>query len=125
MAGDPLLHAVCHCNNCKRRTGSAFGLSAYFADTNVVRVTGPTAIYEVDNKEFGNRQQRHFCPGCGTTLFWKISTLPNLTGIAGGCFVEQPLPEPTHTVSNHGKCAWLELPSHWKTALAASEWPPK
>ena len=26
VEGEPAIHAVCHCDNCKRRTGSAFGI---------------------------------------------------------------------------------------------------
>ena len=32
VEGEPDLNALCHCTNCKKRTGSAFGWSAYFAD---------------------------------------------------------------------------------------------
>jgi hypothetical protein len=42
-------------------------------------------------------QPRWFCGDCGTTLFWKVDALPDLTGIAGGCFVETPLGEPSFT----------------------------
>ena len=35
VEGLPWLHAVCHCDNCKRRTGSAFGVSAYFEDDQI------------------------------------------------------------------------------------------
>lgn len=28
VSGEPVFHCVCHCDNCKRRTGSAFGVSA-------------------------------------------------------------------------------------------------
>ena len=38
----PTMHGVCHCTNCKRRTGSAFGISAYFDKSAVVASTdGP------------------------------------------------------------------------------------
>jgi hypothetical protein len=36
---------VCHCTNCKRRTGSAFGISTYFAKDAVVRQEGDTKVY--------------------------------------------------------------------------------
>jgi hypothetical protein len=117
VKADPVVHAVCHCGDCKKRTGSAFGISAYFANTSIVNRTGTPKVYSVDNKEYKNRQQRHFCGDCGTTLFWTVSTLPELTGVAGGCFVDDPLPEPAYTVSNDGKCAWLQLPTHWKTSI--------
>jgi len=88
VEGDPKLHVVCHCNNCKKRTGSAFGVSAYFLDTQVISKSGNTDIYEISNEE--TQQKRHFCKSCGTTLYWKITkfdAIPNIevmTGIAGG-----------------------------------------
>ena len=90
VEGEPVLNAICHCSNCKRRTGSAFGWSAYFADG----ADGP------DGRLRPLRDRG-----------------PSRTGIAGGCFTDPPLPEPTVTVSNNGRCAWLGLPSEWRTSL--------
>lgn len=110
---DPKIHAVCHCDNCKSRTGSAFGISAYFMDSHVIDKQGETVTYEIDTAQ--TRQTRHFCSKCGTTLFWKISRFTGLldlsamTGIAGGCFVDNPLPAPTISVNNAKQCAWLQL----------------
>lgn len=115
VEGDPTIHLVCHCDNCKQRTGSAFGVSAYFRDTQVRGKSGTTEIYEIETTE--TKQERYFCRFCGTTLYWKIYRFPGMpdpasfTGIAGGCFVDNPLPEPTLTANNKGKCAWLELPN--------------
>jgi hypothetical protein len=43
--------------------------------------------------------------------------MAGLTGVAGGCFIDVPLPEPSVTASNGERCAWLELPKHWATSL--------
>ena len=96
-----MLNAICHCDNCKRRTGSAFGWSVYFADHQVLGRSGELRCYEINS-----RQQRWFCAGCGTTLYWKVDRRPGQTGIAGGCFVE-PLPAPMRSVVNEGRAAWL------------------
>ena len=111
--GDPVLNAVCHCGNCKRRTGSAFGWSAYFPDARVKAPSGDLRLYELT----GGRQQRWFCAACGSTLLWKVAWRRSETGIAGGCFTEAPLPDPSVTVSNDGRCAWLGLPAGWRTSL--------
>lgn len=113
VVGEPAINALCHCRNCKARTGSAFGWSSYFDDDRVVRVEGDFASYEVS----ANRQLRSFCRHCGTTLFWKVSWIAGRTGIAGGCFTDVPLAEPSTTVSNDWRCAWLELPRSWATSL--------
>lgn len=101
VAGAPVMNAICHCDNCKRRTGSAFGWSVYVVDEQVIGQSGALGCYEIPARE----QRRWFCTVCGTTLFWKIDSQPGRTGIAGGCFVE-PLPAPTRSVVNQGRLAW-------------------
>jgi hypothetical protein len=114
VEGEPRINAICHCRNCKKRTGSAFGWSSYFADGQVVGKSGEARLYEIAGKR---QQQRWFCAKCGTTLFWKISYWPDSTGIAGGCFADDPLEPPTVTVSNDDRCAWVALPAEWRTSL--------
>ena len=70
VEGEPELNALCHCANCKKRTGSAFGWSAYFADGRVVGRSGDFRVYEIAG---AHPQQRWFCAACGSTLFWKAA----------------------------------------------------
>ena len=111
----PAMHGVCHCTNCKRRTGSAFGISAYFDRTAVVTCGGETSTYAFHHEAQDHDQERHFCALCGTTLYWFVSTLPETIGIAGGCFAEEGLSEPTYSVSERTKESWVGLPGHWQT----------
>ena len=119
VRGEPAINALCHCRNCQRRTGSAFGWSAYFRDDQVMATTGAFRTYSIlEEINVGEKsQERVFCGTCGTTLFWRARDFEGLTGIAGGCFTETPLPEPTMTVANETRCAWLELPAAWKTGF--------
>jgi hypothetical protein len=50
--------------------------------------------------------------------------MPAHTGIAGGCFTETPLPAPSLTVSNDGRCAWLRPPVSRARAAGVAEPPP-
>lgn len=112
--GEPIVNAICHCTNCKKRTGSAFGWSSYFRDSQVVRRSGDLTLYELYGE---NPQQRWFCSGCGSTLFWTAAGFPGLTGIAGGCFADMPLSAPSLTVSNESRCLWVSLPNDWQTSF--------
>ena len=112
VAGEPAMNAICHCNSCKRRTGSAFGWSVYFADAQVLRKTGDLKIYAIATPAQANRS---FCSNCGSTLFWTADIMPGYTGVAAGCFAEIPLPPPTISASHDGRCAWLSLPADWLT----------
>jgi hypothetical protein len=51
-------------------------------------------------------------------LFWKLAfALPDQTGIAGGCFADNPLEAPSLTGNNEGRCVWVGLPDGWRTSL--------
>jgi hypothetical protein len=117
VEGEPQMHGLCHCTNCKRRTGSAFGISAYFQKSTVREQRGEMSVYAFRHAAQGHDQARHFCSRCGTTLFWTVSTLPDLIGIAGGCFADDGLPAPSYSVTHGKKEAWLGLPPGWKTQV--------
>jgi hypothetical protein len=123
VKGEPALNGLCHCRDCQRRTGSAFGWSVYFPNENVTATLGAFRTYSPAGKAPGSPQaatgnedweERVFCGKCGTTLSWRSAEFAGLTGIAGGCFTA-PLPEPTLTVANDTRCGWLTLPAGWKT----------
>jgi hypothetical protein len=116
VVGEPVAHAVCHCDNCKRRTGSAFGVSAYFRKQDVLSVTGETSIYAFHNPARNEDQERYFCKRCGTTLYWHVSTHPDFVGIAAGCFADDPVGEPSMMASPAKKVPWVTLPEHWQVA---------
>jgi hypothetical protein len=115
VEGEPTINGICHCRNCKKRTGSAFGWSAYFADAQILRKAGNFKAYVIGGEK---AQQRWFCAHCGSTLFWKLAfALPDQTGIAGGCFADNPLEAPSLTGNNEGRCVWVGLPDGWRTSL--------
>lgn len=109
LSDDPVLNALCHCADCKRRTGSAFGWQAYFLEGHVGAQKGNAAPRAVPVAE---PQIRHFCPECGTTVWWTSGTAPGLVGVAAGT-IEPALDQPIATYSDDGRCSWLELPANW------------
>jgi hypothetical protein len=113
VEGEPVLNAICHCDNCKRRTGSAFGWSAYFPDEAIVSSRGTLARYELPHMS----AERFFCTACGTTLYWRSTAfMPGHTGIAGGCFTETPLPAPAFSANDAKRCVWFALPQAWMSS---------
>jgi hypothetical protein len=83
----------------------------YFADDAVVARRGELARFE---PSYAARPTRYFCAACGTTLCWTSEVfMPGHTGVAGGCFTQAPMGEPTVTASDEKRCAWLGLPQTW------------
>jgi hypothetical protein len=117
VASPPFLHGICHCVNCKQRTGSAFGISMYFRRGDLVSIDGESRIYEFHHPAQNHDQQRHFCARCGTTLFWYQSTRPDWIGVAGGCFGDLPFGAPNVSVTHGKRFDWVGLPDGWQLHL--------
>ena len=113
LEGEPTMNGLCHCANCKKRTGSAFGWSVYFADVQIAGRSGDLVMYQPRS---ATPQTRWFCARCGTTLYWKSDFMPTHTGVAGGCLADQDIPPPTFQASIGGRCLWVGLPDSWPTA---------
>jgi Uncharacterized conserved protein len=105
--GKPVKVSVCHCTACQRRTGAPFGVAAFFADE-ALSFTGDAGIYArtADN---GHDVVHHFCPRCGSTVFWKPSRMPGLTAVATGAFADPAFDAPIQQVFVSSRHLWLEL----------------
>ena len=117
---EPVISGICHCDNCKKRTGSAFGLSTYFSKIHTTILSDLTP-YHVDAET--GKQTRYFCPTCGTTLYWTTAMMPNHIGIAGGCFTQTPLETPTFISAKDNQCAWLHYLPNINKPLTAEDIP--
>ena len=57
-SGDPYRTGICHCLDCRKHSGSLFGVFAIFP-ADAVTIDGTTHEYV----------GRHFCPRCGSSVF--------------------------------------------------------
>jgi len=83
LSGAPSLQAICACRNCRARTGSAFGLSAYYDRSQVEQTRGVPTVYRSLSAK-GRALDFRFCPTCGTSVWWEAEFLPDKIGVAGG-----------------------------------------
>ena len=103
--GDPVRNSVCHCLDCKRRTGGAFSWNATFAEDQVT-IGGESASYSRTSDE-GFWARHHFCPTCGTSPFYAIERRPGMISIPVGAFADPDFPAPTVEVYGERRCPWL------------------
>lgn len=108
-AGDPRKVSLCHCEQCQRRTGSAFSVAVFYARDQVT-VRGETARY-VRPSASGFAVDFHFCPACGSNLFWYPERMPALIGVAMGGFADRDFAMPEQAVWAAEGHRWVSLPA--------------
>jgi hypothetical protein len=106
--GDPSRVVVCHCTECQRRTGSVFGVGAYYS-LDRVQVSGAATLFR-RSSDSGRYLNLNFCPSCGTTLYWELEAYPDMLGVAAGAFADPALPAPVRVVWTQHRYNWVGLP---------------
>ncbi len=107
---DPDIVGVCNCIECQRRTGSAFAYAAMFRRDKVT-ISGVKKDWTRDTAA-GRKLTNHFCPDCGTTVYWSPEMRPDHHGVAIGCLTTE-VPQPTTAIYVSEKVSWLEFPEDW------------
>ncbi|KDR72261.1 hypothetical protein GALMADRAFT_74028 [Galerina marginata CBS 339.88] len=71
VTGDPLTFRVCHCQNCRKATGSAFMTNVFFNKDNVCITEGEEMLGTYPDQETWNGAtlNRLFCSSCGSNVF--------------------------------------------------------
>jgi hypothetical protein len=110
VAGDPFAVSICNCLACQRRTGSAFGMQAGFK-SDQVNVTGRYSDYTRASDEADRKEHVfHFCPDCGSQVFYTEPTEPDLTVVSIGSFADPSFPAPTESGYDSRRHPWIGLP---------------
>lgn len=107
LTGDPDVVVACHCLECQRRTGSVFGVGAYFP---LARVTssGPYRTYSRQGTS-GHALHFHFCERCGSTVFWHLDVRPQHVGVAVGALGDPGFRLPVRSVWEETRHSWVEF----------------
>ncbi len=109
---DPEFVIVCNCKACQKRTGSPFGEAGYFKQ-DTLTISGPVTQWS-RKAESGRDVTTHFCPTCGTTLYWTLEMRPGMMGVAAGGF-DTDLPTPIRAIWTDKKHGWVTFPENWET----------
>ena len=105
LAGDPEYVSSCACQACQRRTGSAFGVTAFFTEDQVVGQWGEASVFERLGGS-GKPLFFRFCPSCGSTVWWEALARPGRLAVAAGAFADKDVPAPQRLI-------WAEYGADW------------
>lgn len=103
--GEPAKVSLCHCLDCQRRTGSTYGVAAFFKRSDVT-AEGEDRIF-TRASDSGSSVEHHFCPRCGSTVFWYPQRMPDLIGVGVGSFADPAFPAPSQAVFSRSRHPWV------------------
>ena len=109
LEGKPARISMCHCLECQRRTGAVLSNQARFRREQVT-IAGPSTAW-TRIAESGNAITFHFCPTCGSTVYWEGEGFPGLIAVAVGCLADPAFPPPGISVWEEQRHPWVQLPA--------------
>jgi len=97
--------SYCHCEDCRRHTGSAFNIVIGVASKNV-KLTGAEPASFTKVADSGRMITRHFCACCGSPVFGSSPSNPTKIYIKAGV-----LDDPTKVKAS--RQSWLACAVDW------------
>jgi len=77
-----------------------------------VRVTGRFSDYARTSDEADRKEHVfHFCPDCGSQVFYTEPTEPDLVVVSVGAFADPAFPPPTESGYDSRRHPWVRLPA--------------
>ena len=99
---DPARISLCQCYECQRRTGSVFSVQARLpVDQVTIEGQSTTWTFPSDSGKpvtfrscDSGGATYHFCPECGSTVYYEPAVAPDMIGVRVGAFADPTFPLP-------------------------------
>jgi hypothetical protein len=108
LPGSPSAVVACHCIACQRRSGSPFGVFAYYS-AHQLAINGEATRFERPT-DGGNVFETFFCPTCGSTVYARAGKHPAQIGVAVGAIADPAFPAPVRSVWEQSRHDWVVMP---------------
>ena len=108
VTGDPVRVSVCHCLNCKKRSGGAFAVQARWSAEQVIVEGRSSSFTKVADS--GNTATYYFCPECGSDVHYAIDgKFDGLIAIPLGTFDDPYFSSPKFSMWEERKNDWVDI----------------
>lgn len=114
LTGEPKFLAACHCKECQRQSGSAFGMSLLMGAQDFQLLSGELKVFE-RSSESGRTIGCAFCPECGVRIYHEPRYVEGVLNIRAGTLDDTSWLQPQVHVWTRSKQPWLELPEGTST----------
>jgi hypothetical protein len=98
----------CHCADCRKVSGSAFGVSLSVASGGF-RIVAGTPKGFTKQGDSGRPVTRYFCPDCGSPLYTQPPLHPDRVFIKAGSLDDASVVKPTRQAWTRSRVEWAEI----------------
>jgi len=106
---DPIAFYVCHCTDCQREGGAAFGLSMLFRRIALAHDQGETRSVDVLLPGGWRTRNATRCAECLVDLWGESSRTPQIIGLSPGTLDDPRAYEPFGNIWTASAHAWVSL----------------
>ena len=110
---EPIRLLACHCQECQRQSGSAFGMSMPVKKDNLT-VTGLTKQF-ARSADSGNEVTGMFCPECGVRIYHVLASAPDIVALKPGTLDDTSWLRPRSFIWMKSAQGWVSVPDDVKT----------
>ncbi len=107
--GKPVALSVCHCTECQRQSGSAFGMSLLVREDGFQLLSGELKTF-TRAADSGRTVDCAFCSNCGTRIYHDPSSLRGIINIKPGTLDDRSWLVPALHAWTKSRQAWVAIP---------------
>ena len=109
VEGEPIAVVICHCTECQRQSGSAFGMSFAVRKSAFQLLRGN--LKRFTRKADSSRSVAcAFCPECGTRIYHELGSLEGTLSLKPGTLDDTSFLRPTTELWATRRQPWIRLP---------------
>ncbi len=108
VTGVPQQVSVCHCTDCQRQSGSAFGMTLVVKEEDFRLTQGEPKTF-ASKSDAGRAKLGAFCPACGTRIYHKPEWRKGMVSVKPGTLDDTSTLKPDIHIWT-SKQPWITIP---------------
>ena len=109
VTGAPKQVCACHCMDCQRQSGSAFGMAVVVNEADFRLTQGEPNTY-ASKSNAGRAKLGAFCPGCGTRIYHQSEARKGRVSVRAGTLDDTSMLKPDLHIWTCRKQPWVTIP---------------
>ncbi len=109
ITGTPVRTLACHCTDCQKQSGSAFGMTLVINEDDFRLTKGELKTF-TSTTDSGREKLGTFCPDCGSRIYHQLEARKGMVSLKPGTLDDTTGLEPDMHIWTIQKQPWVVIP---------------